>query len=345
MTCASFAAALAVAAALLAAAPAGAQARNQVRVVGSSTVFPYSQAAAEQFAGLTGARAPVVEATGTGGGLKVFCGGLGTRFPDVAGASRPMTASEYADCRAHGVTSITELLLGYDGLSLAQARSGPDLDLSTGEIFQALAAEVEVDGAVVPNPYRRWNEIDPRLPDMPIVVFGPPPTSGTRDAFVEHVMHRGCAGFPAIAALPEQRQREVCERMRQDGPFIEAGENDNIIVQRLLADPTALGIFGYSFVFENADRLKAARVDGVSPSFDTILSGAYTVSRPLFIYVKNAHRGVIPGLDDFLAEFVSEDALGPDGYMLERGLVPVPMAARQRIRADLAAGTTMTRFD
>ena len=345
MSSAILAATLAAAAALAVAGPAGAQARQQIRVVGSSTVFPYSQAVAEQFAGLTGARAPVVEATGTGGGMKIFCGGVGTRFPDVAGASRRIARSEVDDCRANGVESIGEVLLGYDGLGIAHARTAPDLDLSKAELFQALAAEVEVDGAVVANPYRRWSEIDPAFPDMPITVFGPPPTSGTRDAFVDLVMHAGCAAFPAIDALPGPRRQAACSRMRQDGPFIEAGENDNIIVQRLLADPSALGIFGYSFLFENADRLKAAKVDGVAPSAETIASGAYPVSRPLFIYVKNAHRGVIPGLDDFLAEYVSEEALGPDGYLPERGLIPLPLPERERVRAELAADAAMTGIE
>jgi phosphate transport system substrate-binding protein len=336
--------ALVAAAALLAAGPAGSQARSQIRVVGSSTVLPYSQAVAEQYAGLTGTPAPVVEATGTGGGLKVFCGGIGTRYPDLAGASRPMVRSEYEDCRAHGVLSVGELLIGYDGVTLTHARGAPGMNLSKAELFQALAAVVEVDGELVPNPYRRWSEIDTRLPDMPIMVFGPPPTSGTRDAFVELVMQAGCTASPAIASLPEARRRAVCGRMRQDGPFIETGENDNIIVQRLLADETALGIFGFPFLHENSDRLKPVRIEGVSPTRETVGSGAYPVSRPLFVYVKNAHRGVIPGLDEFLTEFVSEDALGPDGYLPERGLIPRPLPERERTRAELAANTTMTRF-
>ncbi len=285
----------------------------------------------------------MVEATGTGGGMKIFCGGIGTRFPDVTGASRAMKPSEYDDCIAHGVGSVTEILLGYDGLSIAHARSAPDMDLTKADLFRALAAEVEVDGAVVANPFTRWNAVNPALPDIPITVFGPPPTSGTRDAFVELVMHEGCAAFPAIAALPEPRHEAVCSRMRQDGPFIEAGENDNIIVQRLLADPSALGIFGYSFLYENGDRLKAAAVDGVLPDPATIASGAYAVSRPLFLYVKNAHRGVIPGLDDFLAEYVSEEALGPDGYLPERGLIALAPAERDKVRADVAAGVAMSR--
>ena len=285
----------ALAAAALLAAPAFAQSRDQIRIVGSSTVFPYTQAVAEQFAGMTGLKAPVVESTGTGGGMQIFCGGVGPDFPDITGASRAMTQSEYEACQANGVDSVTEVLLGYDGLSIAHSIDGPDLDLTKAQIFQALASEVEIDGQIVPNPYKSWNEIDASLPAEPIQVFGPPPTSGTRDAFVELVMLEGCEAFPAIAALEGDRKDEVCERMRQDGPFIEAGENDNLIVQRLEADPHSLGIFGYSFLFENTDKLKAVAIDGVAPNEDTIASGEYAVSRPLFIYVKNAHRGVIAG--------------------------------------------------
>ena len=202
-----------------------------------------------------------------------------------------------------------------------------------------------MDGQIVANPYRKWSEIDASLPDAPIQVFGPPPTSGTRDAFVELVMHPGCEAFAAIAALEGDAKAEVCERMRQDGPFIEAGENDNIIVQRLAADPVALGIFGYSFLFENSDKLKPVAVDGVVPDADTIASGEYAISRPLFIYVKNAHRGVIPGLDEFLTEYVSEESLGPDGYLPERGLIPLADAEREAVRAAVAAGTPIDRFN
>ena len=300
---------------------AAAQSRDQIRIVGSSTVFPYTQAVAEQFAGMTGGPAPVVEATGTGGGVKIFCGGVGPRFPDITGASRAIKASESAACLANGVDNVTEVLLGYDGLSIAHSIDGPDLDLSKAQLFQALASEVEVGGAIVPNPNRKWSDIDPALPDIPIQVFGPPPTSGTRDAFVELVMHAGCAAFPAIEALDEARKAEVCERMRQDGPFIEAGENDNLIVQRLVSDPTTLGIFGYSFLFENTDKLKAVAIDGVAPNTETIASGDYAVSRPLYIYIKNAHRGVIANLAEFVEEYMSDDALGADGYLAERGLV------------------------
>jgi len=322
-----------------------AQSRDQIRIVGSSTVFPYTQAVAEQFAGMTRMKAPVVESTGTGGGMKIFCGGVGPDFPDITGASRAMKESEYAACTAAGVDSITEVLIGYDGLSIAHAIDGPDLDLSKAELFQALASEVEVDGAIVANPYQKWSDIDPSLPDAPIQVFGPPPTSGTRDAFVELVIHEGCATFPAIEALDDTRKAEVCERMRQDGPFIEAGENDNLIVQRLQADHNALGIFGYSFLYENTDTLKAVAVDGVAPSEETIASGDYAVSRPLYVYLKNAHRGVIPGLDEFVAEYVSEESFGPGGYLEERGLIPLSDEERDSVRAAVENGAKMDRFN
>jgi phosphate transport system substrate-binding protein len=337
------AAAVAVATAFTGAAQA--QSRDQIRIVGSSTVFPYTQAVAEQFAAVTGMTAPVVEGTGTGGGMQIFCGGVGPDHPDLTGASRAMTQSEYDSCIANGVDSVTEVLIGYDGLSISVSVDGADLDLTEVQIFQALAAEVEVDGAIVANPYKKWSDIDASLPDVAIQVFGPPPTSGTRDAFVELVMHDGCKAFPTIDALEGDRRREVCDRMRQDGPFIEAGENDNLIVQRLQADSTALGIFGYSFLYENTDTLKPVTINGVEPSFDTIADGSYPVARPLFFYIKNAHRGVIAGLEEFVTEYVSEDAFGPGGYLSERGLVPLPEAERDATRARVASGAHFDRYN
>lgn len=333
--------AAALALSMLGAAPAFAQSRDQVRIVGSSTVFPYTQAVAEQFAAMSGGAAPVAESTGTGGGFQIFCGGIGPDHPDVTGASRAMKKSEYDLCMQNGVDNVTEILIGYDGLTIAHAQQGPELALTKAQVFQALAAEVEVNGEVVANPYKMWSEIDPALPAAAITVFGPPPTSGTRDAFVELVMVPGCAEFAAIAALDDTRKEEVCERMRQDGLFIEAGENDNLIVQRLNADPNALGIFGYSFLFENSDTLKAVAIDGVVPVFETIADGSYGVSRPLYIYVKNAHKGVIPGLEEFVAEYVSEESFGEGGYLSERGLIPLPVAERTTIRDAAAAGTAM----
>jgi phosphate transport system substrate-binding protein len=332
-----------VAALALVAAVTGAQAqtRDQIRIVGSSTVFPYTQAVAEQFAASTGGAAPVVESTGTGGGMQIFCGGVGVDHPDITGASRAMKKSEFDLCVANGVDSVTEVLIGYDGLSVAHSQQGPELNLTKAQIFQALASEVEVNGEIVANPYKNWNEIDPSLPAAPITVFGPPPTSGTRDAFVELVMHPGCDAFEAIKALEGDRKAEVCERMRQDGPFIEAGENDNLIVQRLNADTNALGIFGYSFLYENSDTLKAVAVDGVLPSTETIADGSYAVSRPLYFYVKNAHKGVIPGLSEFVTEYVSEASFGEGGYLSERGLIPLPADQRDATRAAVEGSTAM----
>lgn len=316
-----FIASLALGTAIALTGQASAQVRDQIQIVGSSTVFPYTQAVAEQFANMGEFPAPVTESTGTGGGMKIFCGGVGEQTPDITGASRAMKASEYELCQSNGVKDVTEVLLGYDALSFANARSGPELSVSKAQLFQALAAEVEVDGEVKANPYKSWNEIDSSLPAEPILVYGPPPTSGTRDAWVELVMEEGCAEFEAIKALDEDRHDEVCQRMRTDGAFVEAGENDNLIVQRLEADANAMGIFGYSFLYENLDRLKPIMIDGVEPTTETIADKSYPISRPLYFYVKNAHRGVIPNLDAFIEEYMSDDALEQGGYLAERGLV------------------------
>ena len=304
-----------------------AQSRQEIRIVGSSTVFPYTQAVAEQFANMTGAAAPIVESTGTGGGMQTFCAGIGEAHPDVTNASRAMKASEWELCQTNGVTDITEALIGYDGLSLVVARANEFAwDMTLGEIYLALGAQVPVDGAWVDNPYKMWNEINPDFPATPILVYGPPPTSGTRDAWVELAMWAGCESLPFVADGGHDGDwvEENCSRMRTDGPFVEAGENDNLIVQRLTADPNAMGIFGYSFLYENLDMLKDVRIGGVEAVLETIASGDYPVSRPLYIYIKNAHRGVIPNLQEFVEEYMSEDALAPGGYLSERGLVSLP---------------------
>jgi phosphate transport system substrate-binding protein len=329
--------------AILAASTLAASARDQVRVVGSSTVFPYSQAVAEAFANATGMAAPVVESTGTGGGFKVFCEGVGEAFADVTSASRAMKTSEYELCAQNGVTDITEVLIGYDGLSIAVSRATTATwALTEAQIFLALAAEVPVNGAWAPNPYMKWSDIDAALPDVAILAYGPPPTSGTRDAFVELTMHDGCKKLPEYAAVKDDKEaaakmlEEHCSRMRQDGLFVEAGENDNLIVQRLEADPNAVGIFGYSFLYENEDKLQGIAIDGVAPSEETIADFTYGVARPLFIYIKNAHRGVIPGLNEFVAEFVSDGAMAVGGYLEERGLTPL---ATDKL-AEVAAAAT-----
>ncbi|MGR3461083.1 MAG: substrate-binding domain-containing protein [Roseovarius sp.] len=304
-----------------------AAARDQISIVGSSTVFPYTQAVAEQFANTTGRPSPIVESTGTGGGMQIFCEGVGEDHPDLTGASRAMKASEWATCQENGVTDITEAMIGYDGLSLAVSRSNDFAwDLTLEDIYLALGAEVPVDGEWVENPYSKWSEVNPDLPDTDILVLGPPPTSGTRDAFVELAMREGCkeTDYVANGDFDKKWVKENCSRMRTDGPFIEAGENDNLIVQRLEADPNALGIFGYSFLFENMDKLKGVSINGVEPTADTIGDFSYPIARPLFFYVKNAHRGVIPGLQGFIEEYMSEDAMAPGGYLEERGMVTLP---------------------
>ena len=336
-------AALAAAGALIATG-ADAQTRDQIRIVGSSTVFPFTQAVAEEYAGATGNPAPVVESTGTGGGMQIFCGGVGVDHADITGASRAMTQSEYELCQANGVESITEANIGFDGIAFASSVDAPEASFTLAQLFQALAAEVEVDGEIVENPYTNWSEIDESLPDQPITVFGPPPTSGTRDAWVELVMEEGCEEFEAIAALDDDRKDEVCQRMRTDGPFIEAGENDNLIVQRLQQDENAFGIFGYSFLFENQDTLQGASVDGVQPSPETIGDGSYPVSRPIFFYIKNAHRGVIPGLEEFVTMYVDDGSIGPDGFLIERGLIPLSDERRKEIQDRVEQGIHMDRY-
>ena len=334
----------ACAAACVAVSASGAAARDQIRIVGSSTVFPYTQAVAEQFANMTGAPAPIVESTGTGGGMKIFCAGVGTDHPDLTGASRAMKSSEYSLCAENGVSNITEALIGYDGLSIAASRSGDfDWDLTLSEIYLALGAQVPVDGEWADNPYESWSDINPNLPNQPILAYGPPPTSGTRDAFVELAMHAGCKEleFVSSGGYDGDWVEANCSRMRQDGMFVEAGENDNLIVQRLNADTGAMGIFGYSFLYENLDTLKAVMVNSVSPNAETIGDYSYPISRPLYFYTKNAHRGVIPNFQEFIEEYMSEEALAPGGYLSERGLVTLNDSDRSALQNAVINGINM----
>jgi len=330
--------------AVLALTATAAIARDQIRIVGSSTVFPYTQAVAERFANNTGAPSPIVESTGTGGGMQIFCGGIGEGHPDITGASRAMKKSEYELCQTNGVTDVSEALIGFDGLSVAISRANEfDWDLTLEEIYLALAAQVPVDGAWADNPYTTWDQINPDLPAIKILAFGPPPTSGTRDAFVELALHAGCEelDFVKDGGFDGKWVGENCSRMRTDGPFVEAGENDNLIVQRLVADPNAMGIFGYSFLYENSDNLKGVMIGGVAPSTDTIADKSYPVSRPLYFYVKNAHRGVIPNLNEFIEEYMSGDALEAGGYLSERGLVALADDRREMLQDAVLNGKSM----
>jgi len=320
-------------------APAKAQSgRDFIYIVGSSTVYPFSTVVAERFGRASNFKTPKVESTGSGGGFKLFCDGVGVDYPDITNASRAIKQSEIETCASNGVTGIVEVKIGYDGIVVAHSVAAPDMALSRKELFLALAKEVpgDADGQLIPNPYQSWSDINPDLPDIRIEVLGPPPTSGTRDAFVELAMDGGCKTIAWIAALEKSdgdRFKSTCQTIREDGAFIEAGENDNLIVQKLEANPDAFGIFGFSFLDQNAEKIKGAPIDGTVPTFDNIADGVYPVSRPLFFYVKKAHVDVIPGLREFLGEFTSERAWGEEGYLSDRGLIPMPDEERRAVAA------------
>jgi phosphate transport system substrate-binding protein len=298
-----------------------AEARDQIRIVGSSTVFPFSTAVAEQFGKTSSFATPVVESTGSGGGMKLFCAGVGEGHPDMTNASRRIKKSEFENCTNNGI-GITEVKIGFDGIVLANSKAGPSISLTLPQVFQALAKEVPMNGKLVANPYKMWSDIDPSLPKTKIEVLGPPPTSGTRDAFVEIAMEGGCKKLAGAKELG--LKKKACHVIREDGAFIEAGENDNLIVQKLEANPAAFGIFGFSFLDQNSDKVKGAKVNGTSPEFEEIAAGNYPISRSLFFYVKKQHVGVIPGIKEFVAEFTSEKAWGPEGYLADKGLIPLP---------------------
>ena len=319
-----------VAAFAVAAPGAGAAAREQIHLVGSSTVFPFAATVAETFGRTTDYRTPVVESTGTGGGLKLFCAGLGEVHPDIANASRRIKRSEVENCAKNGVGDIVEIRIGFDGIVLANALAAPPYALSLEQIFLALGKLTPGEGKAVPNPHATWRDVDPSLPAVGIEVFGPPPTSGTRDAFVELVLEPGCRrAFEAVAIEPGSG---VCQSLREDGAYIEASENDNLIVQKLDANPNALGIFGYSFLDQNLDTVQASALDGVAPHFERIADGAYPASRSMFVYVKRAHVGRVAGIEEFLDEFTSERAWGEFGYLTDKGLIPLPADERERWR-------------
>ncbi|MEP3231893.1 MAG: PstS family phosphate ABC transporter substrate-binding protein [Hyphomicrobiales bacterium] len=302
-------------------------ARDQISIVGSSTVFPFSTTVAERFGKNTEFKTPVVESTGSGGGLKLFCSGVGERTPDITNASRRIKASEVELCAKNGVADIVEVKIGFDGIVLANSRKADVMQITRKDIFLALAKDVpDGEGKTKPNPYKTWSDIDPNLPATKIEVLGPPPTSGTRDAFVELAMEGGCKEFDWIKALKKTDKtayKTLCHTIREDGAFVEAGENDNLIVQKLEVNPNAFGIFGYSFLDQNSDKMQGSLIGDVEPTFENIADGAYPISRSLFFYVKKAHIGVVPGIEAYLSEFISEDAAGEDGYLADKGLIPM----------------------
>jgi phosphate transport system substrate-binding protein len=333
----SFIAAGAVAATGLALTGA-AQARDQIRIVGSSTVYPFTTAVAEQFGKASGTKTPVVESTGTGGGMKLFCAGVGESHPDATNASRAMKKSEFEDCQKNGVKDIVELKVGFDGISMAQSKAGTPIALTLPQLFLALAKEVPgPDGKLIANPNKNWSDIDKSLPDIKIEVLGPPPTSGTRDALHELMLEQGALKIPALAELKKSDPKafdKAWKSLREDGAYVEAGENDNLIVQKLDANKNAFGIFGYSFLEENSGKLRGVVFEGVEPTYENIASGKYPGSRPLFIYIKKQHVGVIPGLDKFVVEYVSPKASGEDGYLAKKGLVPLPKKELDQTRTN-----------
>ena len=354
-------AALLLGATMLSAGSTAAIARDQINIVGSSTVFPFSTTVADKFGKKTKFKTPKVISTGSGGGMKLFCKGSGIDTPDIANASRRMKAKEWKKCQENGVKKITEVVIGFDGIVLANAKDAQTFSLTRQQIYLAVAKMVPgKDGKLVANPNKKWSDIDPSLPDAKIEVFGPPPTSGTRDAFEEIAMGKGAQKFkwikelkglkkgdPKIAELAAKHGipaefllkkgkptkgknvfKKIAYHIREDGFYIEAGENDNAIVGQLVANPKAVGVFGFSFLDQNKAKIKGAHVNGEAPTFENIASAKYPISRSLFFYVKNSHVGSVPGIKEYVGEFMSDDASGDEGYLVDKGLIPLPEADR-----------------
>ena len=353
--------------------------RDSVSIVGSSTVYPFATVVAERFGRSTTFKSPKIESTGSGGGLKLFCKGVGANTPDITNASRRIKKSEYDNCQANGVTDIVEVLVGFDGIAIANSKQAVQFKLSLKDIYLALAKDIPgADGKLMANPNKTWKDVNPALPATKIEVLGPPPTSGTRDAFAELALGGGAKaiadlktlrgldassvdeikalmaklGMPAgvYNALAEKKGKapkgkdvfkSIAYAVREDGAYIEAGENDNLIVQKLEANPGALGIFGFSFLEENGDKVQGSEVQGVVPSFDSISNGEYPVSRPLYFYVKGAHVGKIPGIQEYAMAFTSEKAMGEDGYLTEKGLIPLGEDELTKVQEDVQGLTRL----
>lgn len=318
-----------------------AEARDQIRIVGSSTVYPFATTVAETFGKSTNFKTPVIESTGSGGGFKLFCAGSGDEHPDITNASRAVKSSEIERCAKNGIKQITEVKVGYDGIVLANSKQASQISLTRQQIFLALAKDVpNAEGQLVPNPHKTWKDVDASLPDVKIEVLGPPPTSGTRDAFAELALEGGCKKFPDIKAMKKKDKKKykaVCHSVREDGAYIDAGENDNLIIQKLNANPNAFGVFGYSFLDQNSDSVQGSIIENKEPTFEAIADGSYPVSRPLFFYVKNAHVGKVPGILEYLAEFTADKAWGDEGYLTDKGLIPMPIEERTKYKAAVNA--------
>lgn len=313
--------------------------RDTINIVGSSTVYPFSTVVAERYGKISG-KTPKVESTGTGGGMKLFCAGDGIDTPDIANASRRIKQSELDKCLENGVKQVVEIKIGYDGISFANSKQAPLMKVTREQIYEALAKQLPAkngDEKMVANPNKLWSDIDKSLPAIKIEVIGPPPTSGTRDSFVELVMEESCKQYAWVANLEKVDKddfKKKCDSVREDGGYIEAGENDNLIVQKLVANKNAFGIFGFSFLEENSDKVQGAEVDGKAPTFETIASGEYKISRPLFFYVKKSHVSSLPGIQQYVAEFTSEAAWGDEGYLGEKGMIPMKKSEREQFATD-----------
>jgi phosphate transport system substrate-binding protein len=315
------------------AAASTAAAADQIRIVSSSTVFPFASAVAEHFSRQSGFKSPVVESIGSGGGFKAFCRGLGEGTPDIATASRLMTPSERNACAASGVTEIAQIPIGRDGIVIAIAKSAHPFPLTRRQLFLALARRVPLDGRLTANPARQWYDIDPQLPRMDILIYGPGPNHGTRDVLVEMVMEPACAELPVISGLDEAARKAACEAIREDGAFVDVSETYSVLLRRVAMEPRAIGILPFSYVDQNTDKVQSLPFEGERPTYEAVLAGRYALSRPLFVYVKKDHLGRTPGLRQYIAEFTSEKAWGKDGYLSDLGLIPLPDSER---RADAA---------
>jgi phosphate transport system substrate-binding protein len=321
--------------------------RDYISIVGSSTVYPFATVVAEQFGKTSSFKTPKIESTGSGGGLKLFCAGVGVNDPDITNASRRIKLTEFKTCQKNGVKDILEVKIGYDGIAIANSKKAQRFTLTRKDLFLALAKQVpnpKGGESLVDNPYKTWKEVDSTLPNVKIEVLGPPPTSGTRDAFTELAMEAGCKTFEWIEAMEKtdkNKFKSTCYTMREDGAYIEAGENDNLIVQKLEADPAALGIFGFSYLDQNTDKIQGSLVDGVAPEFEAIAEGKYPVSRPLFFYVKKAHIGKVPGIKEYLAEWAKDSTWGDEGYLADKGLIPMPESERVKYSKDIKMMTNL----
>ena len=342
--------------------------RDYISVVGSSTVYPFATVVAERFGKNTGSLTPKIESTGSGGGMKLFCSGIGTKYPDITNSSRQIKESEFKKCQDNGVTEIIEVLIGYDGIVLSNSIQSKKMNLTRKDIYLALADKIpDLNGKLVKNPNKTWQDINPSLPNKAIVVIGPPPTSGTRDAFVELAMEGGAKSFKALKALRESKDsnkiiemmrdldipasafnekgkkvfKAITHAIREDGAYIEAGENDNLIIQKLESNPDALGIFGYSFLDQNSDKVQGSTVELIEPTFESIADKSYSIARPLYFYIKKAHINVVPRIADYAAEFSSEKAWGSEGYLADKGMIPLSKDLRSKFSDDIKNMTTM----